>query len=293
MKAINLIVLLFCITATAQIKGNKKIETKTFTINQIETIKVNLYADVIIDVSKPQSLTITTDNNLFDLIEKDITNKTLLLDQKEWIQPSEKVKIVIGAPSLKAVEQGTHDFTKIINVNNDQLRLMALVGTVIVSGQTKNLNIGIEVGTVDATNLIAQNANVNIWSWGTAKVNVIEELNSKLDKNANLIIVNNPKILKGDTQKTLKKVNLMTNKDVRYIKFKLKNNSLSRNHFFVVGPKPDGSSFGYGFPMMPQALRKENWTVGTKVYKVNALGFRKLLITITEENEEQVVNLFR
>ena len=44
--------------------------------------------------------------------------------------------------------------------------------------------------------------------------------------------------------------------------------------------------------MMPYTKRKENWSVGTKVYKVNSLGFRKLLITIEKDDEGKVLDLF-
>jgi hypothetical protein len=60
----------------------------------------------------------------------------------------------------------------------------------------------------------------------------------------------------------------------------------------VVGPKPEGGKFGYGFPMNPNAVRKENWTVGTKVYKVNGLGFRKLIKVIELEDRGKTVALF-
>ncbi len=292
MKTIKIIFFLWSITTTAQIKGNKEIETRTFNIDQVETIKINFYAEVIIDTSLEESITITTDTNLFDLIERDVTNRTLTIDQKEWIQPSQKVKLIIGAPNLKAVEQGTHESTKVINIDNSQIRLMALVGTIVAKGKTENLSIGSEVGEVDASRLIAKNAIINIWSWGTAKVNVTGTLNSTLNKEAKLIAVNTPKQLKGDSKRTISKSNQVIDDTIQYIRFKIKNNSSSRNHFFVVGPKPDGSGFGYGFPMMPQAIKKENWTTGTKVYKVNSLGFRKLLITIRKENEGQILNLF-
>lgn len=77
-----------------------------------------------------------------------------------------------------------------------------------------------------------------------------------------------------------------------FINFIIKNNSFNRNHFYVVGPKPNGRKFSYGFPMMPFFKRKEYWTTGTKVYKVNRLGLRKLLITIKPEDENTVVKLF-
>lgn len=85
---------------------------------------------------------------------------------------------------------------------------------------------------------------------------------------------------------------IVNNEKPEFINFKIKNNSANRNHFYVVGPKPNGKKFSYGFPMMPFAKRKEYWTTGTKVYKVNRLGFRKLLITIKAEDENEIVKLF-
>ena len=44
--------------------------------------------------------------------------------------------------------------------------------------------------------------------------------------------------------------------------------------------------------MMPNATRKENWTIGTKTYKVNGLGLRKLLVIIKKEDANTTVKLF-
>ncbi|WP_299242001.1 DUF2807 domain-containing protein [uncultured Aquimarina sp.] len=292
-KVINILLLSVSLTTLAQIKGNKEIITKTFDVNNIENVKINFYAQVIIDQSKEESLTITTDANLIDYIDKEVIDGTLHLDQKEWIQPSENAKIVIGAPNIRKVESGTHDTTRIINLDNSYIQVLAPIGKIFMDGKTKELRIAGELATIDASSLIAENARVNIWSRGSAKVYVTNELDTKLSKDAKLKIINTPKKIKGDARKTVmhnkKKIK---NSLVKYIKFKIKNNSLTRNQFLVVGPKPDGSKFSYGFPMMPQAVRKENWTTGTKVYKVSTLGKRKLLITIKEEDENKTVVLF-
>lgn len=293
MKAfINTILLLFSLTTIGQIKGNKKIETKTFNVENIESIKINFYAQVIIDNSKKETLIITTDTNLFEYIDKEVVGKTLYLDQKEWIQPSKNVKIIIGAPNIKKVESGTHDSTKIINLDNDYIQVVAPIGKIVLEGKTKELRIAAEVASIDASNLTAENARIDIWSWGSANVRVLNEIDAKLSKDATLKILNTPKKVKGDAKKTRNRNNKTKNNLTEYIKFKIKNNSLSRNHFLVIGPKPDGSKFSYGFPMMPQAIRKENWTTGTKVYKVNKLGKRKLLITIKKEDKDKIVTLF-
>lgn len=95
----------------------------------------------------------------------------------------------------------------------------------------------------------------------------------------------------GDINKVSKGAKIAFAK-AKYIDIKIKNNSLNRNHFEVRGPKQDGSYFGYGFPMMPGASKKERWTVGTTVYRVNRVGLRKLLVTLTTEDAGKTVKLF-
>ena len=105
-------------------------------------------------------------------------------------------------------------------------------------------------------------------------------------------MVNTPKILKGDTKKVIKRNEELVNNKITWINFKIKNNSWNRHNFFVVEPKQNGSKFSYGFPMMPGTKRNEKWSIGSKIYKVNKLGLRKLLVEIKAENEGKIVDLF-
>lgn len=297
MKKLTLLLCLIASTGIAQIKGNKAIETRQFEVNGLEFVKINLYAKVTIDQSAKEGMSITTDSNLFDQITTSVDEGILHLNQKEWISPSQPIVITIGAPNLYRVETGTHDITKIINVNNELLKINAPIGNISIEGQTKELRIGSELATVDASNLIAEDAYINLWHYGKVYVNVTNTLSAEVSNDGKLIYMNKPKNLKvkkrkgGEVLSTTEAQNTNTT-DTEFINFKIKNNSGNRNHFYVVGPKPDGSKFSYGFPMMPNSKRQENWTVGTKVYKVNSLGFKKLLITIKKENENQVVDLF-
>ena len=65
MKSITVLLLLVGMTSIAQVKGNKTIETRTFEIEDVTQIKINLYAKITIDQSAKEGMTITTDNNLF------------------------------------------------------------------------------------------------------------------------------------------------------------------------------------------------------------------------------------
>ncbi|MFY0629015.1 MAG: DUF2807 domain-containing protein [Flavobacteriaceae bacterium] len=292
MKKIITLLLLVSMSSLAQTKGNKNIETRSFKTQNLKVIKVDLNAKITIDQSLEEGMTIQMDENLFDKIDTEIVDGSLQLGQLKWIQPSQQIVIKIGAPNLKRIEQDTHETLQVININNDYLNIMAPLGKVVVLGKTKQLNIGVENGQVDASKLIAENARVNIWGWGKASVFVENEIYSTLKEDAKLELVNTPKKLKGDTKKVLRGKKKTDNSDIKWISFKIKNNSWNRNHFVVVGPKRNGSKFSYGFPMMPGFSKKERWTTGTKVYKVNKIGLRKLLVTISAEDEGKTVKLF-
>ncbi|WP_299525825.1 DUF2807 domain-containing protein [Winogradskyella sp.] len=297
MKQLSILLLLITNIALGQVKGNNTIVTKSYNVTNIEEVKINLYAKITIDQSAEESLTITADENLLDLIDREIIDNKLHLDQKEWISPSKSIIITIGTPNLKRVESDTHDTTRIINLNNDYLQIMAPIGNIIVEGKTKELRIGSELAKVDASKTKAEKVYVNLWSWGNVTVNPTEKLWAEVSNDGKLFYLSKPenfdvKKKNGGQVLSLAEKDKIKNLDAVFIKFKIKNNSTNRNNFFVVGPKPDGTKFSYGFPMMPNTKRKENWSVGTKVYKVNSLGFRKLLITIKKEDEGKVVELF-
>lgn len=298
MKKLYILFLLISNIGLGQVKGNKTIVTESYNVTFIEEIKINLYAKITIDQSADESLTITADENLMDLIDRDLNEGKLHLDQKEWISPSQDIIIKIGAPNLRRVETGTHDVTKIINLNNDYLQIMAPIGNIIVEGKTKELRIGAELAKVNASKTEAEKVFVNLWSWGNVTVNPMEQLWADVSNDGKLFYTSKPE--KFDVKKKngaqilpLTEKESVKNPDAVFIKFSIKNNSTNRNNFYVVGPKPDGSKFSYGFPMMPNAKRKENWSIGTKIYKENKLGFRKLLVTIKSEDEGEIVNLFK
>ena len=292
----TILLFLTIVMAQAQVKGNKTIETRTFDIEDVETVKLNFYANVTIVQDTTSYLTITTDTNVFDLIKKDVVDKVLHLDQKEWISPSKKAVIHIGVPDLKRVETGTHDKTNIV-LNGRKFKLIAPIGKVRLTGRADDLQIEAKLAKIDASELQVKNAEVNLVGWGNVKVNPMDQLSGTISKSGRLISDSNPTVNEirledGGRYLSPEEALRPEDKSARFIRFKIRNNSSNRNHFVVIGPKPDGSKFSYGFPMMPYTVRKENWTVGTKVYKKNKVGLKELLVTISKDDENRTVNLF-
>ncbi len=109
-----------------------------------------------------EGMSITTDSKLFDLITTEVDEGMLNLNQKEWIEVSQPIVIMMGAPNLYRLESGTRDVTKLIHVNNELLKINAPIGNISIQGRTKELRIGSELATIDASELIAENAFVNL-----------------------------------------------------------------------------------------------------------------------------------
>ena len=292
MKKITLLLLLVGITGIAQIKGSKQIETRTFPANKLTDLEMGLYAKVEIDQAAKEGITITTDSNLFSLIDTEVIDGKLKLAQTQWIQPSQKISIKIGMPNIERVQVNVHETVVLKNIQKSNISLMALNGNIVATGQVNSVGIGAENGTIDARKLSANEVYLNIWGGGKAVVNATELLESTLSDDARVEVIGSPKKVKGDIKKIIANTVKAKEEPIKWIRFKIKNNSANRNHFAVVGTKQNGSSFGYGFPMMPLATRKENWTVGTKVYKVNKFGLKKLLVTIKADDEGKTVKLF-
>lgn len=286
---------LLSINSFAQINGNGNIETITVDVTGIEDIDIQFNAHITLDYTQEEVMTITADANILEYIGRKFKNGKLTLDQIKWIEPSTWPTITIGTPSLTKVYHGTHSTTTIVNTKAEDLILEGNVGKIIASGKVNNLKVRTEGTSIDLSEMIISNAYVELQDDGTrVMLDKVDNLETKLDSEVELILLSEPKNHTGDKKvhSNSKQAFDYVDESIKWIKFKIKNNSWKRNHFVVVGPKKDGSTFSYGFPMMPGTTREENWTVGTKIYKDGKLWSNQLLVTISDEDAGKTVKLF-
>ncbi|MDF1698076.1 MAG: DUF2807 domain-containing protein [Saprospiraceae bacterium] len=284
------LVLMTTLFSFAQINGNGQVITKTFELQKIFVLEVQMYAKIKVDMDASPGITITAESNLFDFINRNVHKGRLILDQKKWIEPTREINITIGAPGLREIEMGSHDVVRAINVKGDLFKVDAPIGTVILEGKVNEIRVKTKKGKVDASNLMSNTASIRIKKDGEVIVNSISIVDCAIDDDGRVTNVN-PNAVLNECQKGI--VNSQKEViDTRFIDIKIKNNSLGRKHFVVVGPKPNGRKFSYGFALLPYQSKKERWTIGTKVYRENSIGQRELLVELTEYDEGETVNLF-
>jgi hypothetical protein len=282
------------ILVNAQIEG-KGITTETiYSIGNIDKLDLGLNADYIILKSEKPYLKISAQENMLVFIERTENNGQLTLDQKEWIQPTMPIQITIGMPKTEKISLSSWSEVQAMELDEENLTISASVGSFVLHGAVKNLTIISGQSNIDASNLMVKEVAVKATGYAKISLNVSEQANLDLDvQKVKLTWVRKPEIINGAYP--VDQVADGYNKyfDTRYIDFSIKNNSSNRNNFFVEGPKPDQTTFSYGFPMMPGQKRKERWTIGTKIFKVSSGGRKKLVCTIGEEDEDKTVELFR
>lgn len=288
----TLIAILFIAsTSFAQINGNGKLITKNYDLKSIKLLEVDLHANIIVDMAKEPGIQITAESNIIEYIGRNYRKGCLSLDQVEWIEPTIPVNIIIGAPDFYELEQDAHDKTSVINIDKERIKIEANIGEVELTGRVGKLIIETKKASINASDLIATDAEVTTTGYAELKLNVISFLDCDFDEDTAVKLVNEPLKTAGcNSSNDLKDDPYF--KNARFINFKIKNNSASRNNFEVVGPKKDGRTFGYGFPMWPGQTKDKYWSVGTKIYKTSWTGGRKLVRTITAEDEGKVVKIF-
>ena len=145
--------------------------------------------------------------------------------------------------------------------------------------------------------LEATNVNVNLWDGGKIRLNTPSAISGSVKEGVVIYEGGAPKTNVrtsngGQVINARQMASAKGHPKTKYIDLKIKNNSSKRINAFVKGPKPDGSRFSYGFPMRAGQIKKERWTVGTKVFLVTELGTRKKLVEIQEQDENQIVELY-
>ncbi len=278
----------------AQIFGNGQMKTITNSVEGLKNINIQFNGDIILDYNQKEVMTITADENILDFIGMEFNNGRLTLDQIKWIEPSKQPQITIGCPNLTDVFQGTHSTTVIRNMDASNISLEGNVGKIKAEGKAENLSV-VTTGTdIDLSNVEIENAYVSVEEDSKVVLDKVTNLEADVENENDLILKSKPQKYSGNKSESAFKNSRTTikNPNLQYIDFKVKNNSFKRNHFYVIGPKADGSKFSYGFSLMPGFSKKERWSIGTKVYHEKRFGSKELLVTIISEDEGKTVKLF-
>lgn len=196
----------------------------------LKTVKTNpgefnsVYADIPgkIHISKADtfSVTIRTDNNLIEMVETEISRKTLKIRTEKCIKNCTSLELWITAPVIEEIEAaGSVKIESDEEINSNEMEIevsgsgsvrlnvnanklnskISGSGLLVLSGQVSSHDFEIDgSGTMKAFSLRAKETDANISGSGIAQINVIDNLDINISGSGELIYTGNPKKVKSE-----------------------------------------------------------------------------------------------
>ena len=165
------------------ISGTGGMVTQTLDIDNFDKLGVALNAKVILTQGNTQSVTITGQQNIIDIIEKDVNGRSwdIGFPNKYKVKNYDRLTIKITMPSFRALGiagsgeiETNGNFNRLGNVNMS----IAGSGDISVSGSAEDIQLEISgSGSIDVAGLTSTDSQVGISGSGDCQVN----LGGKLD----------------------------------------------------------------------------------------------------------------
>ncbi len=296
MKKLCCVCLAIClfIQLKAQIYGNGNIITQTRVIEHLSEVLINVNGKVNIICGAPTAkIEITYDENIIDLLTTESNGSVLEIAQKKWIEGTQKVQINIYTQSLDLLNNDSWSTVTVENINQEKLIVQSSISTIQLKGEVAELIVESKNSTIKAFQLAAKTVIATVSKSGKIYVNASEKLVANcLSEDGKISYQGTPNEITGKA-KSATSASIATPIDTRFIDLKLKNNSLSNIRAYVKGPKPNGKYFSYGLNFFPLSSKKERWSIGTKLYRVNRAGKKVLLHEVKAEDEGTTVKLHK
>lgn len=191
---------------------------KDLQLDDFNGIRLTLSADVYLTPGRSQSVRVSAQQNIIDLLETEVENGIWKIDTEENIDDHSKIKIYITVPEMdyvklsgsgniyteglfensgKAVEVGVSGSGDLQFRTNARSLSAAISGSgdIELKGSTDDISIRVSgSGDIDAIDLTARNCEVRISGSGNAKVHATQDLNVRVSGSGDVYYRGRPNV---------------------------------------------------------------------------------------------------
>lgn len=175
------------------VRGSGNLTTQTRDVTGFDGVVLLGSADVNIDVTGAESLTVETDDNILPLLTTEVRDGVLELGSESNISPT-RVTYTITVASLDSVRITGSGTITISNLGADDFAAeVAGSGTISPSGTTNSLDVNISgSGAYAGSQLESATATVEISGSGKAVVSVTGELDATINGSGDITYLGDP-----------------------------------------------------------------------------------------------------
>ncbi len=278
---------------STRVEGNGNITTETRALGNVTSLDISFYAKVIVTFGEEPKIKVTADENIIGNVLTEVKGNQLTIDQKGWVESDTRIVIEVHTNSITKITQGAWGGAQVYVNGIDALEINNEVGNMVLTGSVGYLKLNGRIGTVNAIDLAANEADVAITGTASVLVNAKTINSLKVSERGKFIYADASKLPAGTALNNAyaqSEWEARTPTEVKRVSLKLFNNSGKRIDIRIEGPSED--PFGYGTDIAAKGKKKEHWPIGTRIFQVKADGTEQLLATIQETDENQLVPLF-
>ena len=176
------------------VKGSGDMETRELDLEDFSAIKIGGAFDLEIGFGDQQSVKVTIDDNLWDLLEADVRGGELELDWKKSVRPSDECRIEIVVRSLDEMNISGAGDVRIHDFAGDRFRFkLSGAADLEMDGEVDRLEIRVSgAGDIDTRDLRARDVEITISGAGSADVRATESIDAHVSGVGNIDIYGNP-----------------------------------------------------------------------------------------------------
>jgi putative autotransporter adhesin-like protein len=182
------------------IQGSGNLTTEARTLPPFSSIKLNSSADVVIDRTGTQSVTVSGDDNILALFTTEVKDGTLHLAfaPDTSLRRGKSPLYRITVTDLRSIEIDGSGDVKVDHLDGAALTAgITGSGDMQLNGRVDELALSIEgSGDIDATELQAKRAKIRMSGSGDATVNASDTLDVQLSGSGDVRYVGSPKLTK-------------------------------------------------------------------------------------------------
>jgi hypothetical protein len=263
--------------------GNGASKSIQFDLKDFDLLEI-LWIDgrISVEFGAPKSdITINTDENIYNLLKVQNTEGVLKLEiegnykNRLWLE-DDKTNITIRTTKQpREIVYKANANANLRGINADNLTIEKDAnGDVKLIGKVNQLFIEkSDNGSIDASNLIAQEASIKSAGNGNVDINALKVIKEHIKGN-------------GGLRNVQYATNKMTNIPTKKVHITFFNPSNSKKEYYVMGTNEHGGKFSYGLGLSAMGKQEERLPVGTSIFYKG-----KNVATLKESDEGQVVKL--
>lgn len=180
------------------IRGSGELVTEERSVKEFKEIESSISADIVVVIGTPQSVKVTFDDNIIDMIETEVKGGTLIIDADGSFSTRRSCVIDITVPTLEGIEiLGSGDI-EVHNISGDEFTVgISGSGDMELDGAVDQLFAEISgSGEIDARELKAKDVDIEISGSGEAVVQALASLNGEVSGSGDIRYIGEPEHLR-------------------------------------------------------------------------------------------------